>query len=197
MGLVGVGGQLGLAAGVVEGVEDGWETLLIAAAALAAARATANGIDGLTGEGSHLVLFSGLSPPSWVLCLVLLLALVLLSALRLLEAAAAAVSSSGASGAWPGLGVVLLPLLLPAVTQVLEDDAAVVTASPSSASGAAATLGSWLLGSWLCPAATALAPAPATGTPERLFVNICSFSTNLESYLFVALVPRGIGRKYC
>ena len=62
MGLVGVGGQLGLA------VVGGWEALVTAAVALAAARATAKGMVGLTGEGSHLVLFGGLagSPPSWV-----------------------------------------------------------------------------------------------------------------------------------
>merc|ERR1711954_590813 len=62
MGLVGVGGQLGLAA------VGGWEALDTAAVALAAARATAKGMVGLTGAGSHLVLFGGLagSPPSWV-----------------------------------------------------------------------------------------------------------------------------------
>ena len=146
IGLVGVGGQLGLAAGVVEGiegVEDGCGALLIAAAALAAAKATANGIDGLTGEGSHLVLFPGLSPPSWVPCLVLLFALVLPSSLRLLSGAAAAASSSATSGARPGLGVgvgvgmVLLSLLLPADIRILKGT---VSAPPSTASGAAATL---------------------------------------------------------
>ena len=85
MGLVGVGGQLGLTAGVaVVGAGrglgwagGGWEALPIAAAALAAAKATAKGIVGLAGEGSHLDLLLGLpdSPPSCVGCRVLLHAL--------------------------------------------------------------------------------------------------------------------------
>ena len=61
--MVGVGGGLVLAIAV-----GGWEALLTAAVALAAARATAKGMVGLAGEGSHLDLFVGLtgSPPSWV-----------------------------------------------------------------------------------------------------------------------------------
>ena len=63
-----------MAGGVLVCAGGGWEALPTAAVALAAARATAKGIDGLTGEGFHLVLFSGLSisPPSWVPCRVLL-----------------------------------------------------------------------------------------------------------------------------
>ena len=82
---MGVGGQLGLAAGVVavgagEGLgwaEGGCDALPTAAAALAAAKATAKGIVVLAGEGSHLDLLLGLlgSPPSSVGCLVLLHAL--------------------------------------------------------------------------------------------------------------------------
>ena len=45
---------------------SGWEALVTAAVALAAARATAKGMEGLVGEGSHLDLFCGLpdSPSS-------------------------------------------------------------------------------------------------------------------------------------
>ena len=74
MGLVGVGGQLGLAAGVVGGlawVGSGWGALVAAAVALAAAKATAYGMQGLDGEGSHLDLFFGL-PVSPSSCLDLL-----------------------------------------------------------------------------------------------------------------------------
>ena len=81
---MGVGGQLGLAGTVVVRTGGGfgwavggWEALPMAAAALAAAKATAKGIVGLAGDGSHLDLLMGLpvSPSPSVGCRVLLLAL--------------------------------------------------------------------------------------------------------------------------
>ena len=180
---MGVGGQLGLAAGVVVvsaggwfgWAGGGWATLPIAAAALAAAKVTAKGILGLTGEGSHLDLLVGLpvSPPSSVGCRVLLLAAGWAVWLKL------------------GLGVVLC--LLPTLTQVLGEDSApatVATVAPAvtaavaiagdgdgsaaatiaaSACLPAAVSASSLLGtapSCLCPA------TPATEAPERYSVSV-------------------------
>ena len=181
MGLVGVGGQLGLTAGVA-GVRAGgglgwaggsWEALPIAAVALAAAKATAKGIEGLAGEGSHLDLLTGLSdsPPSWVGCRVLLQALVC------------------TAGLWLGMGVVLC--LLPTLTQVLGEDSsssavATVAAAVAVTVAAATSSGASLLAagdgsaaatvaasSSLDTTASCLCPAtPATETPERYVVSI-------------------------
>ena len=193
MGLVGVGGQLGLTAGVaVVGAGrglgwagGGWEALPIAAVALAAAKATAKGIVGLAGEGSHLDLLMGLpdSPPSSVGCRVLLQAL------------------GWTAWLWLGMGVVLC--LLPTLTQVLGEDSSssavatvaaavavtVATAASSGASlpvagdgdgSAAATVAASAClpaavaaSSSLGTAASCLCPAtPATETPERYVVSV-------------------------
>ena len=192
MGLVGVGGQLGLTAGVVAvgagrglgWAGGGWEALPIAAVALAAAKATAKGIVGLAGEGSHLDLLIGLpdSPPSWVGCLVLLQALVC------------------TAGLWLGMGVVLC--LLPTLTQVLGEGSssavATVAAAVAVTVAAAASSGASLLvagdgdgsaaatvaASACLPAAAATAsppgtaasclatPAATTEAPERYMVSV-------------------------
>ena len=142
----------------------GWEALLTAAVALAAARATAKGMDGLAGEGSHLDLFTGLSdsPPSWVACRVLLGALVDLA------------------GLGPILGEVLVEVeslvLLPALTQVLVVDSAITATSLSASSGTATSAAPSAITATAAAAAsartsdstgTAAAVAPATGVPER------------------------------
>ena len=118
---------------------------MTAAAALAAAKATAKGMEGLEGKGSHLVLFRGLpdSPSSsCVDCQVLLGAWI------------------GLAGLGPVLGEVLVEVgsmvLLPALTQVLGD---------GSAGSAASTLAA---SSVPCVAAA----APTVGVPERYFVSI-------------------------
>ena len=142
-----LGGQLGLAVGAGGGLVwagSGWEALVTAAAALAAAKATAKGMEGLEGKGSHLDLFSGLpdSPSSsCVDCRVLLGAWI------------------GLAGLGPVLGEVLVEveslILLPALTQVLGDGSAGTATSTVAATSVP------------CVAAA----APTAGVPERYFVS--------------------------
>ena len=146
--VVRAGGGLGLGLAVAVG---GCVALVTAAVALAAARVTAKGIVGLTGEGSHLVLFGGLagSPPSWVAWRVLFACLTGLG--PVLEdlgdiLAVAPTASSDASGASGASSEAATPAVSPGVT-------------PSTAC------------SWPCVAVTAPAPAPAPGIPERYFVS--------------------------
>ena len=149
----------------------GWEALLTAAVALASARATAKGMDGLAGEGSHLDLFMGLpdSPSSCVACRVLLGACV------------------GLAGTGPVLGEVLVVLeslvLLPALTQVLGDGSATTSLSASSGTAtsaapsaitataaAAASSGASSGTAVSCPCVAVA--APTTEVPESYFVSI-------------------------
>ena len=161
--------------------------LPMAAAALAAAKATAKGIAGLAGDGSHLDLLLGLpvSPSPSVGCRVLL-ALCWVSWLGVILCLLPSLTQV------PGEGPAVVPAV--AIVAAAGSVAAAVAASACLPATVAASSHPDTAASCLCPSAPA--STPAAGTPERYDVSVWVFSIDFRSCSFTVFVPLGTGWKY-
>ena len=161
--------------------------LPMAAAALAAAKATAKGIVGLAGDGSHLDLLVGLpvSPSPSVGCRVLLLALFWVSWLGIILCLLPSLTQV------PGEGPAVVPAV--AIVAAAGSVAAAVTTSACLPAASAASPPSGTATPGLCPSAPA--STPAAGTPERYDVSVWVFSIDFRSCSFTTFVPLGTGWK--